>query len=456
MFRLRNTAAFFMEFVLEPSHVAKPSVGQGVRRQVRGRYGRNEAEVIDDDLHITIFRTGRSPRWYAQYNVASGQRRKSLKTKNRKEARRRALTLAGKLRAGETDPAAKRGPRIMDAVELFLKNRLRRGRRLSTVTEYRRALEQFNHFCGEHGIVRLDQVGDDQLEEFERQLRDRGIAIRRERKRRGRTAKPNKPTSVHMKIKLVKSLMKWAVKRKLLRENPISGYELPAPGDPDSYCFSTDEVNRICNAAGEFFGQVFRFLALTGLRQGELVALTKVDLDVERRFVRIRSKLLDEKGSRWHPKTDGRVVPLSAAALAIANAMVALGNSRWLFPAPPAAGVKDDRLRACRLWAQLRKAKAAAGVERGTLHSFRHHFVSTMANANVSPFKVMRIVGHKSLDIILTYYHVGSEELLNAVEGVDFGTADSSYAGTAAAVEPLASAAEIPTTAGGNRKRGER
>ena len=95
-------------------------------------------------------------------------------------------------------------------------------------------------------------------------------------------------------------------------------------------------------------------------------------------------------------------------------------DSRWLFAAPPAAGVVDDRLRASRLWAQLKQAKKAAEVKRGTLHSFRHFFVSTMANANVSPFKVMKIVGHSSLDIILTYYHVSEDELLGAVDGVDF------------------------------------
>ena len=60
------------------------------------------------------------------------------------------------------------------------------------------------------------------------------------------------------------------------------------------------------------------------------------------------------------------------------------------------------------------------GVKRGVLHSFRHYFVSTMANPNVSPFKVMKIVGHRSLDIILNYYHVDNEELLAAVEEVGF------------------------------------
>ncbi len=78
----------------------------------------------------------------------------------------------------------------------------------------------------------------------------------------------------------------------------------------------------------------------------------------------------------------------------------------------------DDRLRACRLYLQLKRAKNAAGVKRGTLHSFRHFFVGRMANA--SPFKVMKIVGHSSLDIILTYYHVGEDELRDAVSGVSF------------------------------------
>ena len=38
----------------------------------------------------------------------------------------------------------------------------------------------------------------------------------------------------------------------------------------------------------------------------------------------------------------------------------------------------------------------------------------------MSPFKVMKIVGHSSLDIVLMYYHVSQEELLSAVDGVDF------------------------------------
>ena len=366
-------------------------------------YGRTEKEVIDEDPHVTIDKSDASSNWYVHYNHPSeGQRKQSLRMKNKKEARRKAWDIISKLRAGEIGATAQRGPRLKEAIEGFLKDKRRTGRRESTITEYRRTLEQFCQFASELGIVRLDQLTPTHMESYETELREKGIALKREKKTRGRPAKKNKSTSVHEKIKLVKSLAKWAVGMRKLRENPISGYQLPADGQAENYCYTPAEVQGICQHTEPFFGDVFRFLALTGLRQGQLMWLTKDDLDLAHRLVRIRTKVFPGDGLRWNPKGDDRNVPLSVPALAIVEKMLAAAKGRWLFAAPPAPSVVDDRLRASRLWAQLKKAKKAAAVTRGTLHSFRHFFVSTMANANVSPFKVMKIVGHSSLDIILS------------------------------------------------------
>jgi integrase len=120
------------------------------------------------------------------------------------------------------------------------------------------------------------------------------------------------------------------------------------------------EVREICEHAEPFFADVFRFPALTGLRQAELTWLTREDPDAEHRLVRIRAKVFPEEGLRWDPKGDDRVVPLSAPALAIAKEMLARSGGCWLFAAPAGPGVVDDRLRASRLWAQREKAKKAA------------------------------------------------------------------------------------------------
>jgi integrase len=402
---------------------AKPDAPakQGRQGKHGSEYVRTDQEVIDDDWYVKIYKTGTSSNWYVQYNHPSeGQRKRSLRTRNKKEARRKAWDIVSKLRSGDMETTVRRGPRLQEAIDGFLANKRRRGCRESTITEYRRGLAQFCQFASQHGVKRLDQLTPTLLEQYESQLREVGVALKREKRTRGRPAKKNKSTTVHEKVKLVKSLLKWAVAMKLLKDNPVSGYQLPADGDPETYCYTRPEVEAICQNAEPLFSDVFRFLALTGLRQGELMWLTGDDVDLDRRLIQVRAKEFREEGLRWDPKGDDRIVPLSPPALAIVHKMLASSNSRWLFPAPPAPGVVDDRLRASRLWAQLKKAKQAAGVESGTLHSFRHYFVSMMANAGVSAFKLMKIVGHSSLDIILTYYHLDEDDLLAAVDGVDF------------------------------------
>ena len=386
------------------------------------KHARTDHELIDDDFGVRIFKTKDSPNWYAQYNdPAKGQRKKSLRTHNKKEACRKARILVRELESGDLHSAPRLGPKIEEAVERFVANKRRKGRRESTVTEYRRALLQFCHFCQVHGVVMLGHVTPSLVSQYEDALRLGGVAIPRKRKTKGRPVKPNAASSIHEKIKLVKSLAKFTVAWKLMQENPISGYDLPQDGKPDVHCYSDEEVRAICKNAKPFFPDVFSFFAHTGLRQSELRWATKNDVDLERRHLLIRSKEFRDEGVKWDPKGDDRAVPLCEPAFEIAKKMIETTEGRWLFPAPWIPGGIDDQLRSCRLHTQLKAAKRAAGVQRGVLHSFRHFFVSTMANANASPFKVMKIVGHKSLDIILTYYHVDGAELLSAIDEVDFG-----------------------------------
>ena len=128
--------------------------------------------------------------------------------------------------------------------------------------------------------------------------------------------------------------------------------------------------------------------------------LTKGDLDVARRVVWIRAKVFAEGRPAVGPQgRRPRWFPLSAPALAIAVKMLkASEKGRWLFAAPPAPGCRgDDRLRASRVVGDAQSGQEGRrAVKRGTLHSYRHFLVSTMANANVSPFKVMKIVGHQA------------------------------------------------------------
>src|SRR5580704_5794500 len=79
-----------------------------LQQAARKNYIRTEQEIIDEDLHVTIFRSGRSCSWYVQFNhPVDGQRKQSLRTKNKKEARRRAWKVIDKLQTGELSSAVR-------------------------------------------------------------------------------------------------------------------------------------------------------------------------------------------------------------------------------------------------------------------------------------------------------------------------------------------------------------
>src|SRR5690348_859573 len=72
-------------------------------------------EKIGD--RVGIFQRG--PKWYANFQVDGKQRRQSLKTSSKKEARRRALLIEADLIKGEYQQAA-RAPRLEKVIADYL------------------------------------------------------------------------------------------------------------------------------------------------------------------------------------------------------------------------------------------------------------------------------------------------------------------------------------------------
>lgn len=169
---------------------------------------------------------------------------------------------------------------------------------------------------------------------------------------------------------------------------------------------------------------LFDFLRLTGLRADELCWLTENDLDVARPQVKVRAKACPlGSGRAWRPKHGNeRVVPLCPEALAIAARASSASASPWLFHAPGTQGDQPGRWRKNRLWSAVKAAMRAGGVARGTTHTFRHAFCSFLARrGGVSPFAIMKVMGHDSLEIVLQYCHTTEQDLLDAIAAVPFG-----------------------------------
>ena len=170
----------------------------------------------------------------------------------------------------------------------------------------------------------------------------------------------------------------------------------------EKVAFTPDELDAIY-AADPVLAPVWRFLANTGLRRSELSVLPvkNVDLDDEKARVRVvhdPEAGLKVKGASGRAKS--RSVPLNTEARAARDQILADhdGSSLFLPQMHPRTWTK-----------KFAKAVQAAGLDRGTLHSLRHTFISRAANNGVALHLVSKWAGHSELATTMKYLHVNED-----------------------------------------------
>ncbi len=124
-----------------------------------------------------------------------------------------------------------------------------------------------------------------------------------------------------------------------------------------------------------------------GLRREEAVWLTREDVDLDQRIIRIRAKTVE--GKSWQPKTRrNRAVPISETLMAILKAYEPPGLSIWFFPAPLGGRWDVDNVSQ-----ELKKLNSAKGLE-WTCLDFRHTFGSQLAQKGESLYKIATMLGN--------------------------------------------------------------
>jgi site-specific recombinase XerD len=381
------------------------------------------ADRIKVGDRVTLYRSPASPFWYLQFNMNGKQFRTSLGTRSKKRAMGMAMKKDAQLVLGQAEPPTVKPISIGSAQERYLRTVAARGRSPKTVEAYRSKLNVFNAFCGQHGIRYLQAVTASLLEDYQQQLQEKGMTTPVNQSARGRKfkASANRPRTVRDKLKLVRQLIKWAQKRGLLKTDPAVGYDLPPMVKQQAHCWSPEELSAILDHASSDMLDVFHFLRLTGLRADEFCWLTKDDVIANPPHLKIRAKVCPLTETAWKPKhACERIVPLCPQAFEIAQRAIATSAGPWAFFAPGTQGKSKGRWRVGRIWKILKSTMKAAGVARGTTHTFRHVFCSFLANQGVSPFRIMKVMGHGSLDIVLLYCHATEAELIEAIVSVPF------------------------------------
>lgn len=273
--------------------------------------------------------------------------------------------------------------------------RTSRGIRPETIAEYERDLEL--HVLPVIGHRRLSEVEQRDLKALARHLADKGLA----------------GATVRIVMAPVRALFATAVEEGLLRTNPAAGLRLGvgAKADPTQRRRALDEeqLARVIEETPENWRLLVRFLAQTGLRVGELVALRWEDIDLGNRRVSVRRRL--RLGRIDAPKSSFgiRQIPISTR----------LAQDLWRHRSdaadddPVFLGPEGRALRAeFVLRSVVKPAAARAGVPWAGVHTLRHTCASILFRSGWNAKQVQVVLGHHSPAFTLaTYVHLIPDDL---------------------------------------------
>jgi len=217
----------------------------------------------------------------------------------------------------------------------------------------------------------------------------------------------------------LKAVWNRARKRGRLAGNPFASVELPKVQPKQKRIFTPAEVEAMIEAAPDaWWKAMIRFGFTTGLRLGELLALTWGDVDEAAGTVTVSAKRRADDRLEWSAKSHGeRTVPFDAKAAALLPRLrLAGGGSAHPFiPAKrlthlltlQASGKLPEPsqwMGEIRAFDSIQRTALGPAAALGTFHDLRKSFGTHAANAGVPMHELCRLMGHSTITVTATFY----------------------------------------------------
>jgi integrase len=216
--------------------------------------------------------------------------------------------------------------------------------------------------------------------------------------------------------KCLRQVLHYAVRAKLIDENPASLVPNPEPKRTEVETFTLEELDAVAAELPRPLRAVPVFAALTGLRPCEWMALERADVDRRAGIVTVRRTVVEGQ-VKPYGKTDRslRAVPLPARAAEALDEHLPRLDTRILFPGARGGPLALSPFRH-REW---NPALRAAGLEHRTVYAMRHTYASLSIAAGVSLFELSRLMGTSPAMIDRTYGHMLPDALDRARSALD-------------------------------------
>ncbi|HWA54572.1 MAG TPA: site-specific integrase, partial [Solirubrobacterales bacterium] len=205
-------------------------------------------------------------------------------------------------------------------------------------------------------------------------------------------------------------LFAFAVKREWMLANPVAAVDRPRArgADPDIRYLDLEELEALLRAvADDYLGPtehaVYLTAAMSGLRQGELIALRWMDIDWQARRIRVRRNYTRQQFGTPKSRRSSRSVPMTdrvAGELERHFQRSEFQADDDLVLCHPHTGhpLDDSKLRK-----RFKEALVRAELRSIRFHDLRHTFGTHCASAGVPLRTLQEWLGHRDFTTTLIY-----------------------------------------------------
>ncbi|MBR6569374.1 MAG: site-specific integrase [Clostridia bacterium] len=237
---------------------------------------------------------------------------------------------------------------------------------------------------------------------------------------RDENGKPYSETYLRSINNQITAIFNYAVKYYGLQENPCHKAGTIGRKNADEMEFwTTKEFQTFITAIKDkpVSYAIFMTLYYTGIREGELLALTPSDIDLEKKVLRVNKSYqrLNGKDVITSPKTpkSNRTIPIpDGLATCLKEYME---KCYGLQP--------DDRLfpyNKSFLYREIENGCAVSGVKRIRVHDIRHSHASLLVEMGCSPLLIAERLGHEKVQTTMdTYSHLYPNKQVEVARQLD-------------------------------------
>ena len=232
--------------------------------------------------------------------------------------------------------------------------------------------------------------------------------------------------SVRSCYHVIRMALDRAVKDGLIKKNPILGVKLPPPEPKEMKVLSKEEIQRfLIQAKAEGMYELFLLELTTGLRRGEILALTWDDLNFETGELHISKQVTPVGGKNIisEPKTKAafRTIILPPVMVGLLREYRKEVFSPLMFPSriKPNQPIDPSYVRK-----RLQQILERADCKKVRFHDLRHTFATMSLEHGMDVKTLSAIIGHVSAKTTLNIYtHITNEMQENAAASIDRGIA---------------------------------